>query len=204
VGRCGEDRLHLRRVEKLALPIGAVLGLVISPGTISGDAGRMLVIFLGLVSASVLPTISLLVNSMSASGRSVKAIDELNHELEAAMDALFLLFGCVGIVVFALVALATPPPTLLTRIPFVTTDVLPRAGQAVVVISSFLTLLRVGLIPGVLRRSLAIRHRIAIDEARRKTLENAPKTEEMRATFTTHPDFGKPVRLEDIQGGDPH
>jgi hypothetical protein len=204
MGGCGEDRLHLRRIEKLALPLGATFGAVLSPATISGDAGRMLAIFLGLVSASVLPTISLLVNSMSSSGRSVKAIDELNQELEAAMDALFLLFGCVGVVIFALVALATPPPAALARVPYLTSDVLPRTGQAVVVVSSVLTLLRVGLIPGVLRRSLAIRHRIAVEEARRKTLENAPNTGQTRATFPTHPEFGKAVKLEDIQGTDPH
>lgn len=175
-------------------------GLAISPGTITGDAGRMLVTFLGLVSASVLPTISLLVSSMTASGRSVLALDELAAELEAAMDAMFLLFGCVAVVVGALVALTIPPPSLLTKIPYLTSEILPRSGQMVVIAFSAITLLRVGQVPAILRRSLSIRHKIAVDEARRKTLEKAPTSAATKAYFKNHPDFGKTVNLEDVAG----
>jgi hypothetical protein len=202
MGGWRENRLHLRLVEKLALPAGAVMGAVLPPGTVSGDSGRMLAIFLGLVSASLLPTISLLVNSMSASGRSVKAIDELNGELEAAMDALFLLFGCVAVVVGALVALSTPPPSLLKYMPWLSSEGLPRLGQAIVIVATLVTILRAGQIPGILRRSLQIRHKIAVDEARRKTFERAPTPEKARTAFGTHPEFGKEVRLEDLKG--PH
>lgn len=177
-----------------------VAGLAISPGTITGDAGRMLVTFLGLVSASILPTISLLVSSMTASGRSVMALDELEAELQNAIDALFLLFGCVAVVVGALVALTIPSPPLLARIPYVTTEILPRTGQMIVIGFSWLTLLRVGQIPAILRRSLSIRHGIAVDEARRKTLEKAPTSAATKASFTNHPDFGKSVNLEDVAG----
>ena len=111
------------------LPIAAAGGLALPTETISGDSGRMLVTFLGLVSASILPTVSLLVNSMTASGRSVEAINKLEAELQSAIDALFLLFGCVGIVIGALVALSTPPPWPLTAVPFLTTEALPRVGQ---------------------------------------------------------------------------
>lgn len=175
-------------------------GLALSPGTVTGDTGRMMVTFLGLVSASILPTISLLVGSMTASGRSVLALDELNAELHAAMDALFLMFGSVAVVVGALVALSTPPPVAITGLPYLTSEVLPRVGQAVVVIFSALILLRVGQIPAILRRSLAIRHKIATDEARRKILERAPAPDASRAAFPTHPDFGKSVKIEDVAG----
>ncbi|MES3152553.1 hypothetical protein [Sphingomonas faeni] len=161
----------------------------------------MLVTFLGLVSASILPTISLLVNSMTASGRSVKAIDELESELQASMDALFLLFGCVGTVVIGLVALATQPPAIFTKVPYLTSEMLPRFGQVVVVAASTFTVLRIGMIPGILRRSLTVRHRIAVEEARRKTLEKAPDAPTTRAFFPTHPEFGKPVKLEDVSPG---
>lgn len=180
--------------------MAVVVGFALSPGTISGDAGRMLVTFLGLVSASVLPTISLLVNSMTASGRSVLALDELEAELQAAMDALFLLFGCVAVVVVSLVALTIRPPSLLTNVPYLTSELLPRVGQMIVIAFSAITLLRVGQIPGILRRSLTIRHKIAVDEARRKTLENAPSPAATNASFANHPDFGKTVKLEDVVG----
>lgn len=179
-------------------------GVFISPGTISGDTGRMLATFLGLVSASILPTISLLINSMTASGRSVKALDELETELQSAMDALFLLFGCVAVVIGGLVALATPPPPLFQKVPYLTAQILPRGGQAVVVLFASITLLRVGQIPGILRRSLGMRHKIAVEEARRKTLDKAPTSAATRASFPTHPDFGKSISIEDVPGRDPH
>src|SRR3546814_12720151 len=90
------------------------------------------------------------------------------------MDALFMLFGCVGIAVVALVSLATQPAAILTRIPYLTSEILPRLGQTVVAGASAITLMRIGTIPAILRRSISVRHRIAIDEARRKKLEKAP------------------------------
>lgn len=134
----------------------------------------------------------------------MKAIDDLEAELQSAMDALFLLFGCVAVVIGALVALAINPPAILNEIPYLTTQVLPRAGQAVVVLFSSMILLRVGQIPGILRRSLALRHKIAVEEARRKTLENAPKPTAARASFESHPDFGKTVTLDELPGRDVH
>jgi hypothetical protein len=174
-------------------------GFAITPDSITSDAGRMLVTFLGLVSASILPTISLLINSMTASGRSVLAIDELDAELRAAMDALFFLFGSVAVVVGALVALATPAPAIFSYIPLLSSQILPRVGQAVVVVFSAMTLLRIGQIPAILRRSLAVRHKIAVTEAKRKTLEKAPTPTDVKAAFPTHPEFGKVVNLEDLK-----
>lgn len=186
------------------MPAALVAGAALSPGTISADVGKTLATFLGLVSASVLPTISLLINSMTASGRSVKAIDDLQVELQAAMDALFLMFGCVAVVIGGLVALTIDPPTILVNIPYITTQILPRTGQAIVVLFSSIILLRIGQIPAILRRSLAVRHRIAVEEARRKTLERAPKPAAVRGSFETHPDFGKTVTLDELPNRDVH
>jgi hypothetical protein len=170
-----------------------------NPGTISGDAGRMLATFLGLVSASILPTISLMIGNMTTNGRSVLALDELRAELDSAMDALFLLFGCVGIVIAGLAALAIEPPASLHEIPYLTSDILPRSGQAIVVIAATLILSRAGQIPAILRRTLLIRHKIAVDEARKKTNENVPDPDMIKKAYSTHPDFGKVVKLEDVQ-----
>ena len=190
--------MHFRRLEIATLAAAAVVGGALSPGVITGDTGHMLATFLGLVSASILPTISLLVNSMASSGRSVLAINELNDELQAAMDVLFLLFGCIAVVVAALVSLATPAPVYLAGVPIVADQILPRAGQGIVLLFSAATLLRVGHLPAILRRSLSVRHKIAVEEARRKTIEKAPTSDEARAAFPTHPEFGKTVMLEDV------
>jgi hypothetical protein len=164
----------------------------------------MLVTFLGLVSASILPTISLLVNSMTANGRSVLAINRLQAELQAAMDALFLLFGSVGVAVWALMSLSLAPPALLDRIPFLTTEILPRLGQMFVVAPVALILLRAGQIPGILRRSLAVRHEIATEEAKKKLSDKAPGAESVRQSFTSHPDFGKSVSLDELAARETH
>ncbi|AYJ87337.1 hypothetical protein D3Y57_17125 [Sphingomonas paeninsulae] len=164
----------------------------------------MLVTFLGLVSASILPTISLLIGSMTASGRSVSAVDDLEREIGAAMDALLLIFGSVGIAVVALVMLATAPPPFLSKIPLLTVTILPRLGQAVVVAVIVLIALRTGQIPAVLRRTLEVRHKIAVAEARRATTDRAPVSLEVRTSFSNHPDFGKITNLEDNEGREPH
>lgn len=190
--------MQLRKIERWVLPAALAAGAALSPGAITDDAARMLVTFLGLVSASILPTVSLLINSMTASGRSVMALDELEGELQTAMDGLLLLFGCAAVVVVALVALATPPPLALTKLPALTDQILPRLGQAVVIMFSAIILIRVGQIPAVLRRSLVVRHKIAVEEARRKTLEKAPAAGAGQEMFGTHPDFGKSVRLEEL------
>ncbi|MBA3895871.1 MAG: hypothetical protein H0X36_01760 [Sphingomonadaceae bacterium] len=182
-----------------ALAAGGALPL----DTLSGDPGRLLVIFLGLVSASILPTISLILSSMTASGRSVHALNELQLELTAAMDALFLLFGLVGVAVITLLALTIPTPPFFAEIPFLAAG-LQRSGQALVAAASTLIVMRSGQIPGILRRSLNIRHKIAVEEARRKTNEAAPEQGAVKAAFPTHPEFGKAVDLADLQERDPH
>lgn len=179
-----------------------VIGAALSPGTISGEAGRVLATFLGLFAASVLPTVSLLINSMTASGRSVYSINELEAELEAAMDALFLLFGCIGIAIAALVSLSIQPPDVLKQVPYLTSEVLPRIGQSLVVAAAGIVIWRAGQITGILRRSLKIRHEIAINEAKSKLETNAPTAGAMRQMFPTHPDFGKPVGQQDVHRPD--
>ena len=202
MGGSWEDRLPLRRLEKFALGSAFAASAALSPGTVSGEAGRLLVTFLAIVAASILPTITLLVNSMTASGRSVQALNKLEAELQAAMDALFLFFGCIALGVGGLIALSIPTPPIALSIPYLATDVLPRFGQGVVGIAAAIILLRAGQIPAILRRSLGIRHEIAVDEARRKLAENAPEAGAMKRAFANHPDFGKVVNLEDLQGRD--
>lgn len=203
MGSDWEDRLQLRRIEWAGLAVAAIAGGALPIGTVSGDAGRLLVTFLGLVAASILPTISLILGSMTASGRSVQSIGKLRAELSAAMDALFLLFGLAALAVLCLITLAVPTPAILGEIPQIPI-IMHRFGQALVVMAATLIVLRAGQIPAILCRSLDIRHNIAEDEARKKTIEAAPRSGDMKATFTTHPDFGKPVSLSELHDQEPH
>ena len=185
--------MSVRRLEIVAILGAAAAGGALTPSAISGDAGRVLITFLGIVAASVLPTVTLLVNSLTANGRSVHSINKLEAELQRAMDALFVLFGAVGVAVLAQVALSIPAPAVLQGVPYLTTEILPRGGQALVLGATAMILSRIGQIPGILRRTLSIRHEGALEEARLKLAANAPEAGSMRKAFATHPDFGKPV-----------
>ncbi|MGO7133424.1 hypothetical protein AB9E06_21460 [Rhizobium leguminosarum] len=191
--------MSFRLIDTVAAATLFIGGAALTPGTIGGDPGRVLATFLGLFSASILPTVSLLVNGMTASGRSVQALNNLQKELDAAMDALFFLFGCIVLAIGALVSLSIHPAEFMIKIPYLTTEILPRLGQALVVMATGMVLFRAGQIPGILRRSLAARHEIAIAEARSKLESNAPAAADIRQAFATHPDFGKVVSLQDLQ-----
>lgn len=189
--------MQLRRVDFLAL-VAAVGAAALPYGVFDGDAGRLLVTFMGLVAASILPSITLLMNSMTKSVGSVKAINDLNTELTASIDALLLLMGLAGIAVFALISLAIPSPAFVNYVAFLP-GLLSRIGQATVAGCAALTLLRVSQIPAILRRSLAVRHKIALDESRRSTLEKAPGPLEVKSAFPTTPGFGKTVTLSELR-----
>jgi hypothetical protein len=193
-----KNRLQIRRIDFLAIALAAVIGGFLPPGTLTADGARMLVTFLGLVAASIMPAITLLVGSLTSGGRSVLAIQNLDRELQVAIDALFLLFGCVCIIVLCLVALNTPPIAMLKVIPHLTSEILPRLGQVFVVAISSLILIRIGMIPAIIRRVLEIRTQNAVEEARRKIMEMAPDSAKIRQSFETKAEFGKTINLEDI------
>lgn len=199
MGRGGENRLQLRLNGKIGYLALFAIGATISPGIVSGETASVIAIFLGLFAASILPTVTLLINSMTASGRSILSINKLEQELDLAMDALFFLFGCIGIAIVALVALSIEPFDMLKKIPFLTTEILPRIGQALVVAPTIILLWRAGQITGILRRLLKIQHEIALDEAKVNLQNNAPPAEKVRQSFATNPEFGKVISLQEAQ-----
>ena len=91
------------------LVIGVACGLVLPPSSFSGDPVRLFVTFVGLVSASILPTISLAISSMSGTGRSVQKILELHSDLTHTTQALFRVLVRVGVVFAALVIFSMTP-----------------------------------------------------------------------------------------------
>lgn len=194
--------MPLRRIDKLALIAAAIAGAALPAGSLAGDVGRTLMTFLGLIAASILPTVSLLVNSMGSNGRTVAEVQRLDAEVRAAMDALFLLFGCAAAAVGGLTILSLEAPEILRRVPYLIEFGIPaRLGQAVVMMAVSMLVTRTGQIPAILRRSLTVRTEIAIDEARRKLQEKVPPGPTIRETFSTQPEFGRVVKLKDPQQG---
>jgi hypothetical protein len=196
--------LSIRRLDYAGGFAGLLFGAAITPAALHGDPSRLLGTFLGLVSASILPSISLILASMTTGGRSVHAIDRLRNELMAATDALLQLLGLVGAVFAAVFTLSIAPPDLAFRVPWLATEILPRFGQAVVIAGSTVILLRASLVPAILRRCLLIRHEIAVDEAKKKTMENAAKVGEAQKFFPRDPTFGRTVPLADVHDPDRH
>lgn len=191
--------MHVRRIDFAGGIVGFLVGTALTPAVLHGDPSRLLGTFLGLVSASILPSISLILASMTTGGRSVLAIDRLRDELMSATDALLQLLALVGIVFASVLMLSIAPPVGLIHIPLLFTQLLPRAGQAVVVGGSVVIVLRASLVPSILRRCLTIRHEIAVDEARKKTIENASKVGEAGKLFTRDPAFGKTMTLAEVR-----
>lgn len=203
MGSCREDRLQLRRVEWLACFVAFLIGALLPPGVFGGEAGRLLTTFLGFVAASILPTISLIVGGMVVGGRSVQHLDDLGAELGDTVDALFGVFGLIGLTVIILMTLAMPMPFagyIPSGFPSGWLSIPSRIGQGMVGFVGVLAISRAGTIPGAIRRSLRLRTAIAVDEARKRTNEKAEAaTVKMRSGFTTKQGFGRTVPLEETQ-----
>ena len=200
MGQCGENRLSIRRLSYVALVAAAVAGAVIPPSAMAGDPIRMLVTFLGLVSASILPTVSLVIGSMSATGRSVQKIMLLSTELGNACHAMFSTLGWVAVTVFLLLLLTVVPEAtwhwVIKGHPVQIEDMPRRAIQSLVLICSVSAVEQAFAIPKILLNVLGIKREIAIFEAQKNLREKAPSEDETRQMFKTREGFGGIVRIE--------
>ena len=195
--------MHLRRVEWLTCSVAFIIGATLPPGVFGGEAGRLLTTFLGLVAASILPTISLIVGGMAIGSRSVQHLGDLGTELGKTVDALFGIFGLISLTVIVLMTLAMPTP-FAAHIPDLLTSGPARIGQGLVGFLGALTISRSGAIPAAIRKSLDLRTAIAVEEARKKTIEKADAAKtEARSGFATREGFGRTTRLEDLQSAPP-
>lgn len=183
-----QDRLHFRNRDVVVAVVAGCAALLLPETSFSGEASRSLATFLGLLSASVLPTISLIIGSMNGAGRSVRAIGALRDELAKAMAALFLLFGVVAVAVLLLTVISLRPLSPVP--PFVDT-----VGMTWAVIRGLLVYdIALGMslalrVPRILLRCLELKHTIAVDEARRKIEERAPSDKVLSDAYATSPEF---------------
>lgn len=202
MGRCRKNRLSLRRLRLLALITAAVSGALIPPTVLSGGPTTMVVTFLGLVSASILPSVSLVIGSMSASGRSVLKIDELATELAHAIRLLFSTLGLVAVVVVLLLILSFLP-NVSWHVPLFVSAEVPdlarRCLQALAAMITVIAVIRALNIPKILYRVLEIKKEIAVFEARKNLRDNAPSETQIRDMFPRKEGFGKTVSLEEAR-----
>ena len=197
MGSSRKDRLHVRRLEWVACSVGFVIAAALPPGSFGGEPGRLLTTFFGLVAASILPTISLIVGGMVTGSRSVKQLGELGDELERTVTALFSIFGLIALAAVVLMALAIPTP-FYDRLPPILQPLPAKIGQGLVGVIAVLVVAKSGAVPGAIRRSLALRTDMAVDDARRKTHENAEEAKANTA-FRTKEGFGRVTQLTDLR-----
>ena len=200
MGRCGENRLSLRSLVIASLSVGAILGASIPPAIVVGEPARMLTTFLGLISASVLPAVSLVIGSMSGAGRSVKKIAELDAQLRRACLAMFETLAWVAATFFLAILISVVPPIpgrwVVASYSLIVDDAARRPILALIFVCSMLAVIRALTIPTVLLGVLSIKRDIAVFEAQKSLREKVPSEEDTRQMFKTKDGYGSVVRID--------
>lgn len=216
---CGKDRLQLRLKHMVFVAAGAIGGICLPAGAVGGEAGRLLTTFMGFFTAGVLPTISILIGTISAAGRSVKALNDVYEETKTAISALISLLKLAGTTVAVLFLLNIPKAPLLLPVPAMddvkwvaylpavsvsplgsTLDLVElalRMGQGLVCCLAVMFVFKAASLPHSLYAALQSKHGLAVDEARRVLEEKAPKAADIKKAYGGGAEFGTVVRLDE-------
>lgn len=214
----GEDRLQLRLKHALVLGGGALFGVLLPAGALGSDASRLLTTFMGFFTAGVLPTISILIGSVNAAGRSVKALGEVFTEIKKVVAALFNLLTLAGATVLVMLLMSMPFGPISILVPTGSTgqwvSYLPsttvsaegatidlvalanRFGQVVVCALVAFFVFKAFALPAALYAALNSKEQLAVDEARRSLEDKAPKPSDVKKGFGSGIEFGTVVRLD--------
>lgn len=175
----------------------AIVFLIFPPDVFDGDVGKLLMPFLGLFMAGVLPAISLTINSIKSGGYSVQRVQNMSGELCKLLDFLQLVF------VLALLSAIV----LLIGEGFDWGKNWPYKFYTSRIFNLFLGLglgALLGALPklrNVFRSLILISTEIAVDEAATKIKEKAAKMPPVLDRFPTSEKFGalfeaRPIRPE--------
>lgn len=168
---------------------------IIHPANFTAQAARICATFLGLFAAGILPTISLLLQSVNSNGKSVYKIADLEREITSAIDDLFRILGCAGVATFVLLCLSINTPDQLSFLQWELA--LQRVTHGFVAGLVVYVIARAGRIPSIIRRALAIKFQQARFEAEKATRERAPAKQDVKAAFPRNANFGKSRKLDD-------
>ena len=200
MGHKWENRLSIRDLRWLAFLVGLASGILIAPDKIAGAPINMIITFLGLVSASILPTVSLAIGSMSGTGRSVQKINELYVDLRSNTLALFRTLAHVAFVLAALVVFSLTPVVeanfSIWGVPFSIPDAARRFVQIGVFGGAVLAIGQANRIPQTFLKVLNIKREIAVFEAQKEVRANAPKEAEIKQIFPKKEGHGRTIGKE--------
>lgn len=186
-------------------------GWFIPPGTLDGNLGTLVVTFFGLVSAGILPAISLLVGNTLSSSLSVRKLDELKAGLDSLMRKLletlgFLVIGAVLIMVQEVGLPNLPKQVFEVDVPGWLQEAPIRVVQAGVLACFFVGMDRIRLVASAFRRVLTERYELARADSVERIRKNAGSIGEVRNLFPKTSNFGNTVVVSEIpkptdQGG---
>lgn len=191
-------------MTKILAIVVLLAGLALPPGTIDGGLRAMLITFFGLLSAGLLPAVSLLVSGTLSPSFSVKRLDELKISADALVRKLLqtlglLVLGAVFLMVLEVGAPKIPNPVLWPvrfDIPAWVTDLPERILQSAVVFSFLVGLDRLRVAASSFKRVFLERYELARVESERRIKRNGEKLGRATEFFATSEDFGKQVDLE--------
>jgi len=179
------------------------VGLLIPARSIDDGLAALLVTFFGLVAAGTIPAMSLLSGSVMSPTRSVArlitlkaSLDTLLRQLSGMLYASILGAVAVIVLVFGVPSLPIgwlPVPDYLSWLMVFAADFPERALQALVLLALFVAGDRIRVIKLTFKMALKARFELALEEARRRTDENAPSAEDVSEAFSTPPGFGAKV-----------
>lgn len=178
------------KVSSLVLPvIGGILGAFLPAEVVTGPAKTLLPTFLGLIAASILPTIGLLIASIDSKSRSVKSVQNLIGEIKYLTKNLLYILLIVIMTIVMLVALNSPgPEIIMSRLE---SDYWPvLLGQIFLFALIGLAIDRTIVVPKSIFRCINFRAATATGEAKERTSKNAPKPADVKAGFKKKNNFG--------------
>lgn len=178
------------------LPLVCAVALAAAPpDVLRGDPAKLLMPFLGLLMAGILPAISLTINSLKSGGFSVQRVGRLADELGGLLDYLQALFLTALIAALCLVTAETlhwgkdfPYASYSARVFNFT------LGICLGVLASALPKLRRSF-----TALLSIGREIALDEAANKIRDRAAKIPSIVDRFPTKEKFGELFEAETIK-----
>lgn len=195
MGAAGSNRLSFRRLTGVVPPLVGLLGLFLPVGTISGEPTRLLVTFLGIISASILPTTSLVVGAISSDGRSVFGLKSLFDELRQAVAYLLVILALAGLSVISLLLHALPiNGSVYISVSSMTlnlTEIFRQVAQATALYVCAVTAIYALGIYRILTRVLKIKYDIARHSAVERVGKQLPTNQVLKTNFKNPDGFGK-------------
>lgn len=177
-----------------------MIGAVLPTSALSSDMQSLLITFFGLLSAGLIPAITLLLTAQVPSNYTVAHLEKLEAETDALVEGLIstlviILIGGIATLIanvgLPIVRVQTAYPTLDKLIEFAP----QRFMQAFVFTCFVIGLDRLRIFAAALRTTRALRRDLALGEARRRLNESAPTADEVKVLFKRSATFGAKVTV---------